>query len=206
MSSDRRPHDAAHGADGEPPVPLGLTVVVAQLEVSDAEDVLRSLAGRLLDAGAVTVDFPEALRAREQRYPTGLPTPIPTAIPHADPEHVLVPGLAIATLARPVAFGEMGGTGGAVDARLVAMPLLTDARAHLAALQSLMGLLRDEAAVQDLLGAAGEDELRERTMTHLSGGAVGLHDAADTGTDGAGTIDGTTTEDSTTDDSKEREA
>ena len=33
--------------------------------------------------------LPEALQAREQRYPTGLPTPIPTAIPHADPEHVL---------------------------------------------------------------------------------------------------------------------
>lgn len=194
MSSDPRPHDVAPGGDGEPPVPLGLTVVVAQLDVSDAEDVLRSLAGRLLDAGAVTVDFPEALRAREQRYPTGLPTPIPTAIPHADPEHVLVPGLAIATLARPVAFGEMGGTGGTVDARLVAMPLLTDARAHLAALQSLMGLLRDEAAVQDLLGATDEDELRERTMTHLSGGAVGPGEAADGNAADVGAADGTTTD------------
>ncbi|MGO2605703.1 MAG: PTS sugar transporter subunit IIA [Brachybacterium tyrofermentans] len=184
MSSDPRPHDVAPGADGQPadgqpPAPLGLSVVVAHLDVSDAEDVLRSLAGRLLDAGAVTLDFPEALRAREQRYPTGLPTPIPTAIPHADPEHVLVPGLAIATLAHPIAFGEMGGTGSTVDARLVAMPLLTDARAHLAALQSLMGLLRDEAAVQDLLDAADEDELRQRTMTHLSGGTVAPKDIDD---------------------------
>lgn len=172
MSSDPRPHDVAPGADGQPPASLGLSVVVAHLDVSDAEDVLRSLAGRLLDAGAVTLDFPEALRRREQRYPTGLPTPIPTAIPHADPAHVLVPGLAIATLARPVAFGEMGGAGGTVDARLVVMPLLTDARAHLAALQRLMGLLRDEAAVQDLLEAADEDTLRQRTRAHLTDGVV----------------------------------
>ena len=146
MSTAPRP--STDGADG---APLELTVVLAHLDVTDAEDVLRSLAGRLLDAGAVTVDFPEALRERERTYPTGLPTPIPTAIPHADPRHVLVPGLALATLARPVPFGEMGVREGTVGARLVAMPLLTDAREHLAALQRLMGLLSDEASVAELL-------------------------------------------------------
>src|SRR5699024_10902407 len=145
MSTDPRP------ADGAPRAPLALTVVLAHLDVVDAEDVLRSLAGRLLDAGAVTLDFPDALRQRARTDPTGLPTPIPTAIPHADPQHVVVPGLALATLARPVPFGEMGADGGSVDVRLVAMPLLTDAREHLAALQRLMGLLRDETAVAELL-------------------------------------------------------
>ena len=162
MSTDPRP------ADGAPRTPLGLTVVLAHLDVSDAEDVLRSLAGRLLDAGAVTVDFPEALRARERTYPTGLPTPIPTAIPHADPQHVVIPGLALATLARPVPFGEMGASGRSVEVRLVAMPLLTDAREHLAALQRLMGLLRDEAAVAELLALTGDEALRERAAVLLA--------------------------------------
>lgn len=146
---------------------LAPNVVLAHLDVGDDEDVLRSLAGRLLDAGAVTVDFPEALRRQERMYPTGLPTPIPTAIPHADPQHVLVPGLAIATLARPVSFGEMGAHDGSVEVRLVAMPLLNSAREHLAALQRLMGLLSDEAAVQDLLDAADDEELRRRLEVHL---------------------------------------
>ncbi|ASK66082.1 PTS fructose transporter subunit IIA [Brachybacterium avium] len=162
MSTEPRP-----SAD-EPRAPLALTVVLAHLDVSDAEDVLRSLAGRLLDAGAVTVDFPEALQARERTYPTGLPTPIPTAIPHADPQHVVVPGLVLATLARPVPFGEMGAKGSTVQTRLVAMPLLTDAREHLAALQRLMGLLRDEAAVAELLQAEGDDELRELAAVLLA--------------------------------------
>ena len=162
MSTDPRP-PAAEG----PAAPFALTVVLAHLDVSDSEDVLRSLAGRLLDAGAVTLDFPEALRTRERTYPTGLPTPIPTAIPHADPEHVVVPGLAVATLARPVPFGEMGTRDGTVDVRLVAMPLLTDAREHLAALQQLMGLLSDEHAVQDLLDAPDDEELRRRLERHL---------------------------------------
>lgn len=162
MSTDPRP-----SAD-DPRAPLELTVVLAHLDVSDAEDALRSLAGRLLDAGAVTVDFPVALRARERTYPTGLPTPIPTAIPHADPEHVVTPGLALATLARPVPFGEMGAVGSTVAVRLVAMPLLTDAREHLAALQRLMGLLRDETAVAELLEMPDDEALRERAAVLLA--------------------------------------
>ena len=166
MSTDPRP----------PLAPLALSLVVARLEVGDAQDALRTLAGQLLDAGAVTTDFPEALQARERLYPTGLPTPIPTAIPHADPEHVLVPGLALATLARPVAFGEMGAASGEVRVRLLAMPLLTDAREHLAALQRLMGLLQDEAAVAELLDAADDDALRERAEALLGRTLPGADD------------------------------
>ena len=167
MSSVPPPHDAAADDGARAPVPWDLSVVVAHLDVSDAEDVLRSLSGRLLDAGAVDLDFPEALRIREQQYPTGLPTPIPTAIPHADPEHVLVPGLALATLARPVAFGEMGAGGGQVPVQLLAMPLLTDAREHLAALQRLMALLQDEQAVAALLEAEDAETLRARAEALL---------------------------------------
>ncbi|GAP78913.1 MULTISPECIES: PTS sugar transporter subunit IIA [Brachybacterium] len=150
-----------------PRAPLALSLVLARLEAADAADALRTLAGHLLDDGAVTEAFPEALQAREQRYPTGLPTPIPTAIPHADPEHVLVPGLALATLARPVAFGEMGAGGGQVPVQLLAMPLLTDAREHLAALQRLMALLQDEQAVAALLEAEDAETLRARAEALL---------------------------------------
>lgn len=150
-----------------PRAPLALSLVLARLDAADAQDALRTLAGHLLDDGAVTDAFPEALQAREQRYPTGLPTPIPTAIPHADPEHVLVPGLVLATLARPVVFGEMGTGGGEVQVQLLAMPLLTDAREHLAALQRLMALLQDEQAVAALLEAEDGQTLRARAEALL---------------------------------------
>lgn len=175
------PPPPAHGEEH-----LALTVVRAHLDAADAEGVLTALAAHLQEAGAVGEDFAEALRAREREYPTGLPTPIPTAIPHADPAHVRVPGLAVATLARPVPFGEMGVRDGRVDVHLVAMPLLTDAREHLAALQALMGLLSDEAAVRDLLEAPDDAALRERAAARLAalpGGATG---AADSAADGVG--------------------
>src|SRR5690625_931661 len=62
MSSD--PHSGASVPPGAPALEVG--VVIAGLDVADAEDALRSLAGRLLDEAAVTVEFPEALRRREQ--------------------------------------------------------------------------------------------------------------------------------------------
>ena len=150
------------------PAPLALSVVVARLEAADATAALEALAAQLVENGAVTAEFPAALLARERTYPTGLPTPIPTAIPHADPQHVLQPGLALATLAAPVRFGEMGTADGEVEVRLIAMPLLADAQEHLAALQALMGLLSDEAAVAELLAAEDADALRERAAVRLA--------------------------------------
>ena len=182
--------DPTPPVEDDPAPPLALTVVIAHLDVSDREDLLRSLAGHLLDEGAVTVDFPEALRDRERTYPTGLPTPIPTAIPHADPQHVVIPGLALATLARPVPFGEMGTRDGTVDVRLVAMPLLTDAREHLEALQRLMGLLSDEAAVQDLLDARDDADLRARAAVRLAAVPPGPGRADDHSPRAAGEADG----------------
>lgn len=162
----------------EPPVPEGeldIVLALSGLRAADAEDALRTLAAHLLDEGSVAEGFPAALLERERSYPTGLPTPLPTAIPHVDPEYVHRPGLAIATLAEPVGFGEMGGgtdEDGQVrrlPVRLIAMPLLTDARAHLRALQHLMAVLRDEAQVTRLLDAADDTDLAGRASHLLAG-------------------------------------
>ena len=157
----------------EPPAPedegLPILLALADLRVGAAVDALRPLGAHLLDEGAVTEAFPAALLERERTYPTGLPTPLPTAIPHADPEQVLRPGIVVATLAEPVPFGEMGGGGRTLPVRLLAMPLLTDASAHLRALQHLMGVLRSEEAVTRLLEARDDADLAGRAGRLLAG-------------------------------------
>ena len=55
----------------------------------------------------------------------------------------------------------------AVPVQLLAMPLLTDAREHLAALQRLMALLQDEQAVAALLEAEDAETLRARAEALL---------------------------------------
>jgi PTS system galactitol-specific IIA component len=51
------------------------------------------------------------------------------------------------------------------------MPLLTDAREHLAALQALMALLQDETAVSALVAAEDDTTLRARAEELLGRGA-----------------------------------
>lgn len=135
---------------------------------SAVERVLRTLAARLLASGAVTAGFEAAVLERERRYPTGLPTVIPAAIPHTDPEHVIEPGIAVATLREPVDFGEMGGSGDAtVPVRLVVMLVLREAHAQLDALQHLIQALQDEAAVGTVLEATDDADLEQRVRQWL---------------------------------------
>jgi len=169
MTRDPRPGDHATPPAAPESPGLDVGVVIARLDAGDAEEALEILAARLLADGHVTAAFPAALTERERRWPTGLPTAVPTAIPHAHPEHVIRPCLAIASLARALPFGEMGRAGGTVDVQLVVVPLLMDASAHLAALQRMMALLRDEDAVADLVAAADAAQLRSRAAGYLGG-------------------------------------
>ena len=51
------------------------------------EGAIDALSLNLLDRKLVTVDYPQAVKDREKKFPTGLPTsPIGVAIPHTDPQ------------------------------------------------------------------------------------------------------------------------
>ena len=144
--------------------------VIAHLDASDDQAVLAALADSLTVAGRVTATFADAVRDRERRFPTGLPTAVPCAIPHTDADHVLRPGLALATLAHPVSFGLMGGTGAErLDVELVVMLVLDDAHAQVGALQHLIARLQDVDAVRSLLSATDEDALRAAAQAWLRG-------------------------------------
>jgi len=128
----------------------------ARLEVASAEAAVRYLARELAKAGHVKASFEAAAVARERRSPTGLPFPGPggaVALPHAEPEHVESPALAIATLARPVKFREMGSPATQLDVALVVMPALTAKEQAAAGLAQLIESLQSEALRRALLDA-----------------------------------------------------
>lgn len=168
MSGDPQQDPAPPAPDGEAGFAVLPGAVIARLEAEDDAAVLRALSARLRAQGHVTDSFEAAVLAREEAYPTGLPTTIPSAIPHTDPEHVLTPGLAVATLAAPVAFREMGSVDRRVDAEVVVMLVLRDAHSQLAALQLLMARLQDEGAVREVLVAADDAELDRRARAWLA--------------------------------------
>ncbi|HEY3338158.1 MAG TPA: PTS sugar transporter subunit IIA [Propionicimonas sp.] len=120
----------------------------------DREHLLRMMAAAVVDNGHGKPSLVDALVERERRFPTGLPTPVPSAIPHTDAIHVLHSGLAVATLAEPVTFAQMGGSGEELLARIVVMLCITHPGEQVGALQLVLGRLSDQAPVEELLDHA----------------------------------------------------
>ncbi len=60
----------------------------------------------------IGADFFDTLVERERRFPTGLDTgKIKIAVPHADPDRVIIEGMAVAVIKKPIDFAEMGHPG-----------------------------------------------------------------------------------------------
>jgi len=128
-------------------------------EAADSTDVLSAFAARALEVGAVHPSYEAALLARELAYPTGLPTVIPVAIPHADVEHAIESGLGIAMLAKPVAFGEMGGADSMVAAQVAVLILVTQPHAQTEMLTQLIAVFQLDGWYEKLSTAKTPAEL-----------------------------------------------
>lgn len=129
----------------------------AGLAVTDASGVITELARALAAAGCARTSLEGAVLAREAVSPTGLPLAgRKAAIPHADPEHVLEAAIAVASLARPVRFREMGNPEAELEVELVALLALPDAGRAQEELVRLIERLQDPAFV-DRLCVASDD-------------------------------------------------
>lgn len=128
--------------------------------VEDAEEAMSLMARGLREQGRVAGSFEAAVIAREARSPTGLPLARrKAAIPHADVEHVITPAVALCTLARPVAFSEMGNPDGQIPVELIVMLALKDHESMQEELVRLVGLLQDPDAVDRICAAPDADAL-----------------------------------------------
>lgn len=128
----------------------------------ESKDVISHLGKCLLDAGYVRESFVNAALDRENRLPTGLPLSgdINAAIPHTEVEHVLKPGLAMATLTVPVTFQNMVTPEEAVPCRLVFVMALDQPKAQIEMLQEIAGVLQNSVIIQRLMAASDFDEVR----------------------------------------------
>jgi PTS system galactitol-specific IIA component len=138
-------------------VPEHVIVCCVRLDVPTAERAIRALARELHRAGCVKDSFEAAAIARERRSPTGLPFEGgPVALPHAEPEHVVLPGLAVATLAQPVKFREMGSPATQLEVSLVVMPALTAKEQAGAGLAKVIEMLQS-GPLRAAITAAGDE-------------------------------------------------
>lgn len=121
-------------------------------------DVFSTLGGELHSHGLVTGGYVDALSAREEKFPTGLPVGCGVAIPHTDAKYVNEDRIVVATLAKPVEFGAMGG-GDPIAVSLVLMLVLSPARDHLGVLQRVIKAIQDNSFLEQIVSLTDADEI-----------------------------------------------
>jgi PTS system galactitol-specific IIA component len=136
--------------------------VALQYEASNSKDVIAHLGKCLFDAGYVRETFVDAALDRESRLPTGLPLSgdVNAAIPHTEVEHVLKPGLAMATLSAPVTFQNMVSPDEAVPCQLVFVMALDQPKAQIEMLQEIAGILQNPEVINGLMSAKDFEEVQ----------------------------------------------
>lgn len=136
--------------------------VALHYEACDSKAVITYLGRLLFEAGYVRETFVEAALDRESRLPTGLPLSgdVNAAIPHTEVEHVLKPGLAMATLSAPVIFQNMVDPDEAVPCQLVFVMALDQPKAQIEMLQEIAGILQNPTAINSLMSAKDFEEVR----------------------------------------------
>lgn len=139
---------------------IDAALCLVRLEAKTSRDAISALAKVLLARGLVRSTFEQAALARERRSPTGLPFPgVAVALPHAEPEHVVAPGIAVATLKEPVKFRQMGSPSIELPVSLVVMPAFSAKEQAGAGLSDLIERLQDEALRTRLIEAGTAEAL-----------------------------------------------
>ncbi|MGH6762822.1 MAG: PTS sugar transporter subunit IIA [Phyllobacterium sp.] len=141
---------------------LSPEAIILGAEAGSDEAVIRLLAGRLESLGLVHPSFVEAVLAREAKLPTGLPLggDNNVAIPHTDPEHVIRPALAFATLASPVTFSNMEDPEEKLPVRVVFLMALNDKDKQIEMLQEIAGTIQSPQSIAALIAAQTIDDVR----------------------------------------------
>ncbi len=138
---------------------LSPQAVCLGVSAGSSDEVIALLGERLRQLGKVRDSYVQALITRESTMPTGLPLGlINVAVPHADPEHVVAPAIALATLKEPVPFGSMDDPDEKIPVQVVIALALTDKNAQIEMLQAVAGFIQNPGALAALTTAITPEE------------------------------------------------
>ena len=140
------------------------------MDAENASEVIRNIGGKLMYAGYVRGTFTDAVLKREKTIPTGLRLSGKdyAAIPHTDVEHVIKPGIGLATLVRPVVFQNMVSPEEAVDVQLVFVLALEQPKSQIEMLQEVAQVLQRPDVVNALMEAKNLYQVREALKNNVA--------------------------------------
>jgi galactitol PTS system EIIA component len=137
--------------------------VILGVDAENSREVIEIIGGKLFHAGYVHETFIDAVLERERTIPTGLPLSgkYNAAIPHTDVEHVIKPGLGMATVVKPVAFKNMISPEENVEVRLVFVLALEQPKSQIEMLQEVAQVLQRPDVVDALIEAKSLEKVYE---------------------------------------------
>lgn len=123
-------------------------LIFVQKNFKEKLDVIKFLSEELREKGFVKESFCDAVIERENKFPTGLYLgKINVAIPHADIKYVNKPGIAIATLQKPILFKKMDDPILSIPVHIVFLLALVDPNEYVKFLSSLTRSFSDESFI-----------------------------------------------------------
>lgn len=131
-------------------------------------EVFAQLESELAPRGYIADGWLDAVRTREDAYPTGLAMPAANiAIPHTDPGFVAKPYIAVVKPAAPVTFNAMAGMGAPVPAQIIINLGIAEPGGQVEALQALMNIFMDADSAADVLGQATPQGMVDAIRRHF---------------------------------------
>ena len=122
--------------------------------IKTKENVLDNISLLMFRNGYVKESYIEAIKKREDTFPTGLNTKsYGIAIPHVDSKHVNEATIAVGILKEPVEFQEMGAEDIIVPVRIIFMLAIKDPSKQLEVLQAVISLIENGAKIDELVQA-----------------------------------------------------
>ncbi len=123
-------------------------LIFVQKSFKENSDVIKFLSEELRERSFVKESFCDAVLEREKKHPTGLYLgKINVAIPHADIKYVNKPGMAVATLQKPISFRKMDDPTLSIPVHIVFLLALVDPNEYVKFLSSLTRSFSDESFI-----------------------------------------------------------
>jgi len=125
------------------------------------KETISFLSKQLQEKGFVKESFLEAVLKREKEHPTGLYLgKINVAIPHTDVKYVLKPGIAVATLKEPVAFGKMDEPEKKIPVHIVFLLAVQDPKGYVKFLAKLTRSFGSNLFISSIYSSESSEKLK----------------------------------------------
>lgn len=135
-------------------------LIKLNVEAKTSEEALRIMANEFVKAGVAKPSYPDAIVAREEKYPTALPaTAFDIAVPHTFAEHVNEPAMGICVLKEPVEFRQMGSPEIELHPQLLFMLAITDPKDQIKLLRKIMKLIQNSEALNHIKESGDVEEV-----------------------------------------------